>query len=871
VNAARFSGFIWGVLLALLGALLVGRAHTTQADTVLRPQPSAHSAVGEANASADPPAVSTPRAQGDLGVVLRLIDVLDQAEFEAPLIGRTELALANHWRRMKAPYVGPAGALGRAVQQLGFSSDPERELTKPAVKPSRARPTVIGGVHQRLVIVVPAPSSIRHRFVVPPGALLETEIAVAGPPRSVKFEVAVRTGRGQKVLSARTLEPKDAHRYHELKVGLGEFAGQSVELELKTKGELQSGIPPVALWASPVVLAPGAASIPYNLLWISVDALRPDAIACFHDDATDRRFAEAKPPALDAWLPRLEEVAPKIDALAKESTIFLHAWSASTWTRPGMSALLAGARNSELGLSTTAWVLTQPELARFDASRRSLLPLVLRDRGFHVRAYVNDFFSIGYSEMGVDLGFESLDDYRHDLDDTRLITSSALSFLRGHKGHRFGLFVHYNSPHAPYLPPKALLERIPQPPRGPSHPFVRRYLAEVSKDDAAIGELLAELDRLGLRERTLVVLTADHGETLSAAHDFVVELDGRRQNMRFRHAPSIWEETARVPMLIRFPGRVPAGLRLDFPVQTTDLKPTVLELFGISENRRLSGRSLVPLFRGQRMEEAPVIVEGRASRSIQVGRHRLIEREKNAPVHTQPGNIERLHELYDLQTDAGERNNLIDTEPAVAKRLLTRLKAEVQRARDRGLIAVSSVPGKHPALTRARLAFASGGASEHVTGTLKALDAEGRPAGRLRVQPIGAPAGRVSVDGSVATLDLRTPPDALVEHDLELDGAQSVGWELYRDAKAWPADGVHLGPLGVVAREATNGLADPNLQLTSLSAMLPYIDARAEKGLFVTLEPGAGSFAALGGSSVQANAETMQLLRDWGYIPDERK
>src|SRR6185295_5511251 len=138
-------------------------------------------------------------------------------------------------------------------------------------------------------------------------------------------------------------------------------------------------------------------SIGYNVLWISVDALRSDTIASFHDDATDRRFAQAKPPALEAWLPRLEEVAPNVDALASESAVFLHAWSASTWTRPGMCALLSGARNSELGLSTTAWVLTQAELAHFYASRPQLLPLLLREQGFHVRAYVNDFFNIGYS------------------------------------------------------------------------------------------------------------------------------------------------------------------------------------------------------------------------------------------------------------------------------------------------------------------------------------------------------------------------------------------------------------------------------------------------------------------------------------------
>ena len=102
-----------------------------------------------------------------------------------------------------------------------------------------------------------------------------------------------------------------------------------------------------------VVLGARASSVPYNVLWISMDALRPDAIAAFHDDETDERWAEGKPPPLDAWLPRVEETTPALNALARESAIFTRAWSVSTWTRPGVTAMLAGMRSSELGLTTT--------------------------------------------------------------------------------------------------------------------------------------------------------------------------------------------------------------------------------------------------------------------------------------------------------------------------------------------------------------------------------------------------------------------------------------------------------------------------------------------------------------------------------------
>jgi arylsulfatase A-like enzyme len=80
-------------------------------------------------------------------------------------------------------------------------------------------------------------------------------------------------------------------------------------------------------------------------------------------------------------------------------------------------------------------------------------------------------------------------------------------------------------------------------------------MAEAAKDDEAIGVLIQSLSEAGLRERTIVVVTADHGETMSSAHGGTSALD--RMPVRYHHAVSNYEETARVPILVVAPGLLP--------------------------------------------------------------------------------------------------------------------------------------------------------------------------------------------------------------------------------------------------------------------------------------------------------------------------
>jgi arylsulfatase A-like enzyme len=97
-------------------------------------------------------------------------------------------------------------------------------------------------------------------------------------------------------------------------------------------------------------------------------------------------------------------------------------------------------------------------------------------------------------------------------------------------------------------------------------------MAEAAKDDEAVGALMDTLKELSLLERTIVVLTADHGETLSAAHGGV-GLD--KMQIRYHHAVSNFEETTRIPILIVAPGLLPPGKTVKARVRTSCLRCSI--------------------------------------------------------------------------------------------------------------------------------------------------------------------------------------------------------------------------------------------------------------------------------------------------------
>lgn len=247
-----------------------------------------------------------------------------------------------------------------------------------------------------------------------------------------------------------------------------------------------------------------------------------------------------------------------------------------------------------------------------------------------------------------------------------LVVERCKRFLRDHAGQRFFLWAGLEKPHPEWYAPAqyhamydaadvALPETLrDEPPDIPavtrqklqiagrySDEQVRRciaaYYANVTYLDAKVGELLGELDRLALADRTIVIYCSDHGELLFA------------HGMCQKH--SFYEPAVAVPLIMSCPGAIPAGAARTHLVSLMDLLPTLCDLTGVAAAGPVEGRSLVDVIEGRAEEDGREVFSefyswGAAERMIRTGRWKY--------VHTD-GNVAQL---YDTANDPLERVNL---------------------------------------------------------------------------------------------------------------------------------------------------------------------------------------------------------------------
>jgi arylsulfatase A-like enzyme len=785
-----------------------------------------------------------------------------------------------------------------------------------------------GSFDQREALFAPTPASIAFRLTPPPNAKLVFSPGTAnGSGDATVFSVSVTDARGSKTTpyEKRFLPEQSASWIDDETVDLSAFAGQSIELELQTRAESRKGDEPqkpkwhppqergdagpaqpaeakgasglsLALWGNPEIRAREPTKAAYNVLFIVVDALRPDVIASFHDDAEDKKKLSGPLPPLDALLPKLPGLTPSIDAIAARGVRFTHAYSAGSWTRPGTVAMLSGMRTTEVGLDPLPWVLPEPMAAAYYRSDPSMLPLLLRRDGVATRAFVNNYFMVGYAPVGVDMGFERVDDHRYRTKDTGEITRDALAWLKRNKDQRFFAFCNYNSPHEPLEPPARFLDKIPDPKDGgPRDPMVRMYMAEAGKDDEAIGVLMHALDELGLRDKTLVIVTADHGETLSAEHAGTSKLD--HMPIRYHHAVTNFEETTRIPILMSLPGVLPENVEVKARVRNIDIAPTILDILGREKPAKVSGLSMMPLVRGVKEEERVVLTEGRATRGLIVGKWRAIFRDGAsqttcypAAAHNADGTekcVTVAEELFDLDADPGERHNVAKSRADVMDEMRARLAAAKKnvspppaepstRAAATPVAqtkrAVPVAPSEHTADTgppRLRLRFAGGGGNHRVSGHL------GFAAGTtLSWVPVGIPAsaihevaGASKEGGPSLEVALTTAADGAVGLDVtETPPQADVRWELFLDDAPWPELAVFAGPFGLYDARVATGLVSEEAREIAFAHTLPTIDAARDLGLFVVREQASAHDADTGPrANSGATKEMDRLLREWGY------
>ena len=905
---------------------------------------------GGADASSAPPRIATS-ASADRGappnapeadvVRYHLVDLVSSARVTMPNLERATWAMSSVWRKMPLAFHDLSADAKKITTSIALrTSETEVQWSVPMGSGEHWTPDARvwnmseGSFDERESIFAPTPASIAFKLTLPPNAKFVFSPATANPTGDATvFSVSITDARGQKATpyEKRFLPEQTSSWIDDETVDLSAYGGQSIELVLETRAEPrksdeapkarwraprvandqdasisplseakgQSGLS-LALWGNPEIRAKEPTKDGYNVLFIVVDALRPDVIASFHDDAEDKKKLAAPLPPLDALLPKIPGLTPNIDALAARGVRFTHAYSAGSWTRPGTLAMLSGMRSTELGLDPLPWVLPEPMARAYYDSDPPMLPLLLRRDGVVTRAFVNNYFMVGYAPVGVDMGFERIDDHRYRTKDTGEITKAAVAWLKANKDARFFAFCNYNSPHEPLEPPQRFLDKVPDGKNGgPADPLVRMYMAEAGKDDEAIGVLMHTLDELGLRDKTLVIVTADHGETLSADHAGTSKLD--HMPIRYHHAVTNFEETTRIPILMSLPGVLPENVAVTPRVRNVDIAPTILEIEGHERPPKMSGLSMMNLVRGQtEADERTVLTEGRATRGLIHGHYRAIFREGNSQTTCYPNGprnadgsekcITVAEELFDLDVDPGERHNLAKAKPDVMDEMRARLAAAKKNVPVAGSAAATASnvnaigaprsvqnatvstlsTAENAGPPRLRFRFAGAGGAHRVSGKISFA-----PGTTLAWEPVGIARSAVVASGPELDLALTTAADDAVGLDVVPTPPNAdVHWTLFLDDAPWPALSVFAGPFGLFDARVATGLASEDAREAAFAHTLPTIDASRDLGLFVVREQASAheqTDVAASRGSAGAGQEMDRLLQEWGYAHGPKK
>ena len=406
---------------------------------------------------------------------------------------------------------------------------------------------------ETVVDAVAVPNQARLEFAF--GLSPATGIPGAAP---VRLEVAVQPeGGAEQTLWSTTIqdESADGRRWNEIAVPLTAVAGKHARFLFRARADGDGRPLVLPLWADPTIVAPAVRpAARRNVILISIDTLRADRLAA---DGAYRR------------------TTPQIDAFARDAVVFTDAWSVWPETSGSHMSLFSSLFPSQHGVTS---FITAP------SPSIELLAERLRRAGYLTRAFTEDGGVWAYA--GFARGFSAYAErrsadfvYRGEVD---AVFADGTRWVESHADRTFFLFLHTYQVHAPYSPPvnyRALFLDVPgrEPPRARATALA--YDQEARYTDDYVGPFLARLARLGLSERTIIIILSDHGEEF-----------GEHGGMG--HGRTLHQEVLRVPLVISAPGLL-APTQVTAPVSLLDVVPTVLDLLGLEAATGQRGISLL--------------------------------------------------------------------------------------------------------------------------------------------------------------------------------------------------------------------------------------------------------------------------------------
>jgi type IV pilus biogenesis/stability protein PilW len=293
----------------------------------------------------------------------------------------------------------------------------------------------------------------------------------------------------------------------------------------------------------------------YNLLLITIDTLRADHLGCYG-------YMPAK--------------TPNIDKMASKGVLFSQAITPVPITLPSHASIMTGLYPIQHGVRNNG---------NFFLSHDAMtLAEIMKEYGYQTGACVGSF--VLDSIFGMDQGFDYYDDNfnpgkkrintLYNERKAEDVNKVAIQWLEKQKDNRFFLWLHYYDPHSPYFPP---------------FPYVfdyrdRLYDGEIAYVDNCIGKLFKHMKEMGLMDKTVIILTADHGEGLGDHNELT-------------HAVFIYDSTLWVPLIINAPALPEKGKTFSAMVSIMDIMPTVIDFFDFRSIKGLAGKSLIPLIYGK--------------------------------------------------------------------------------------------------------------------------------------------------------------------------------------------------------------------------------------------------------------------------------
>ncbi len=362
-----------------------------------------------------------------------------------------------------------------------------------------------------------------------------------------------------------------------------------------------------------------------NVLLVTLDTTRADFLGCYG---------------------RSKARTPNIDALAQSGVVFSNCSTAVPLTLPSHATIMTGLFPFSHGVRRNG-------VDRLPDDNVTIAE-ALSEQGYATAAVVASF--VLDRQFGLAQGFDTYVDIPDATGETayeserhaREVADITINNLHKLSGSPFFMWTHFYDPHHPYLATRPNVSSD-----------IEAYDDEIASVDQHLGRILNELNLMGIRDNTMIVVVADHGEGLD-------------DHAEPGHGFFLYQTTAHVPFIIDWPEKLTTAKRLEQQVRTADIAPTILDLLDLPQLNDVQGVSLVPLIAGEDQPHLPAYceaIEGNALFDFAI--LRSIAHDGWKYIHGPSP------ELYNTADDPNETANIIETQPELAAELAAELQSFV--------------------------------------------------------------------------------------------------------------------------------------------------------------------------------------------------